>query len=577
MNRAKNIASWIFILLVGAWFLYLITGYAESKWLKIDIEMSLHVEGGAPSASIIVHGAMDSIFLDEQGIAHYTYTTGIKSLKEKRKIRIFSTRATERFTITKLKISSPIMEANYSGLGLKDLFKFNPANVQERSLLPQVSPDGISWNLEQNPYDIISRKELFAPLFTRLILARILLISLLLSGIFSLIKTFIPTLQSAVFKSSWIVLGYVLISVFFLFSERTNATHEKRKLAEFPTWAETAFWSYPKKINAWYKDRFPYRTTLPVTLNYLKLKYLRQSPIPNSVAVGKKDWFFSSDWDVLEAYNGVDLYTPDELRQIKQNIEDRRDFVQGNGGEYFLMICPLKHMIYPENLPEKLLPVRSENRYMQIIEYLKTHSSVRILELYPVLMNAKEKKELYYATDTHWNQYGAYLAYRSMMEQLNYHLSDSSNRLTPLNFEFEWSVQTHGDLTEQMNLASYFTRNSATVQRSSWYAKAVVKKSYKELEFHGPPHFWYTNKEAPNKLKIQFYRDSYAVYLIPYLSETFEESSFFWTRTFHAEPIINEKPDIFIDESLARFMYFYLEDNPPAVKKGAAAFRALYP
>jgi hypothetical protein len=574
MNRIKNIAFWGFIFLLGGWVLYLITGYAETKWIKVDVALSFKVEQGASQAMIVANGIPDTVFLDEQGNGHYTYRTGVKRLKEKSKIRLFSTLGTGKFTFTGVKINSLIYSAEHTGEALNDLFKFNPANVQERSLLPVITSEGLAWNLQNNPYDFISRKELLAPFFTRLFFVRLLIIILVLGAMGFCFRNQLSKLQPKVAQGSLIVIGFILISVFFIFSERTNASHEKRKLAEFPTWAETAFWNYPKKINAWYKDHFPYRTKLPLALNYFKLKYLKQSPTPNSVAVGKNDWFYSSVSDVQDAYKGVTLYSQEELERIQQNIEERRDFVRNNGGEYFLLICPLKHMIYPENLPEMLLPVDKRNKYSQVVEHLKAHSEVPVIELYPMLMDAKRKKELYYATDTHWNQYGAYLAYRSIMEQLNRYFQDSTLSFSPLDFEFEWSVQTHGDLIEQINMPGYFTRNAAAVKRNSWNAKSIVKESYSHLKFHGPPHFWYTNGKAPNKLKIQFYRDSYAVYLIPYFSESFTESSFFWTRTFHADPIINEQPDIFIDESLARFTYFYLEENSSAVKEGAAAFRA---
>lgn len=57
------------------------------------------------------------------------------------------------------------------------------------------------------------------------------------------------------------------------------------------------------------------------------------------------------------------------------------------------------------------------------------------------------------------------------------------------------------------------------------------------------------------------FRDSFSDALIPYLSEIFNRSSYFWTHSFVPEVILKEKPNIVILETVERYIYNLLIQN----------------
>ena len=57
------------------------------------------------------------------------------------------------------------------------------------------------------------------------------------------------------------------------------------------------------------------------------------------------------------------------------------------------------------------------------------------------------------------------------------------------------------------------------------------------------------------------FRDSFSVYLIPYLSEHFSRSVYVWSPIFIPDIVEQEKPDIVVHEILELFMTDLLEDK----------------
>ena len=67
-------------------------------------------------------------------------------------------------------------------------------------------------------------------------------------------------------------------------------------------------------------------------------------------------------------------------------------------------------------MPDEIPVIGETSRLDQLLAYLSAHDSpTKILDLRPVLLeNKKNGQQLYYKTDTHWNEYGVLLAYQEI-------------------------------------------------------------------------------------------------------------------------------------------------------------------
>ena len=185
-----------------------------------------------------------------------------------------------------------------------------------------------------------------------------------------------------------------------------------------------------------YEDYLKREFRLPhwfVQLNALvKVHLLRVSP-NNNIALGTDGFYFEGmgtsrvegelveSFDNIADYMGQAPFTEAELLQWKIALEQRRYWLQQQGSEYVFVLAPTKAFVYPEHLPASLQRVRGRSRYEQLSSYLREHADIPFIDLLPPLLAAKARADyppLFYKTDFHWNFYGAFVAYRAIVDQL---------------------------------------------------------------------------------------------------------------------------------------------------------------
>jgi hypothetical protein len=154
-----------------------------------------------------------------------------------------------------------------------------------------------------------------------------------------------------------------------------------------------------------YEDYLKREFRLPhwfVQLNALvKVHLLRVSP-NNNIALGTDGFYF-------------------EGMGTSRVEGELVDWLQQRGSEYVFVLAPTKAFVYPEHLPASLQRVRGRSRYEQLSSYLREHADIPFIDLLPPLLAAKDQADyplLFYKTDFHWNFYGAFVAYRAIVDQL---------------------------------------------------------------------------------------------------------------------------------------------------------------
>lgn len=190
-------------------------------------------------------------------------------------------------------------------------------------------------------------------------------------------------------------------------------------------------------------SNFPYGKEL-INLNAtIKIFYLGFTPNSKSI-LGKEGMFFEGygkrrveadivgSFDNITDYMGLIPFTTAELDAWLLCIEERYYWMKELGIDYVFVLAPTKALIYPENLPSRILKLKTklnrETRFEQLVNYLKEKSVVPVVDLRTELLKAKDnlKKNaenegllLYYRTDFHWNYLGSFLAYQAIIDEVN--------------------------------------------------------------------------------------------------------------------------------------------------------------
>lgn len=180
-----------------------------------------------------------------------------------------------------------------------------------------------------------------------------------------------------------------------------NDLIERKEIAPFPVLSLENKKMIPE-LNAYLSDNFGFRNILLKLYFFLKLNLLR----------GKVEAVSSLAYE--EAYNHI-LYTPQELEAWKNFLERERKHVEAQNIRYFLVVIPEKSLIYKNGYDNTI----SYLRHYDFVNYIRKNSSIEIVDPTDSLIKAKDEFPLYYKTDTHWTNYGAYIAYLDVMKYIN--------------------------------------------------------------------------------------------------------------------------------------------------------------
>jgi hypothetical protein len=252
-------------------------------------------------------------------------------------------------------------------------------------------------------------------------------------------------------------------------------------------------------------------------------------------------------------------YTQSQLKDAQLELEAKRDWLAARGIKYLFVIAPEKASIYPEHLPASLKPATT-TRTDQLVEYLRLHSMVAVLDLRPALRRARQKFPVYYKTDPHWNLPGAFVACQTILS----HLSSQFPGLVPFDgdaFSIQWRPGTGGC--------------EASLADEPYLAEAnrfvfLPGPALPELEFRTPDNhplglqqIWglpsletgFTTTNSRRSRRVEVFGDSFASYLQPFLGFHFGTTIYHYRTRFDKVSVNKAQPDLVIEETVERYLW----------------------
>lgn len=138
--------------------------------------------------------------------------------------------------------------------------------------------------------------------------------------------------------------------------------------------------------------------------NIIKIVFLRYQQ-SNMVVIGKDGWLYVDTDESMLDYRGLVPYSESQLQYIQGIVQSEKDYLKV---PLILAVAPNKESIYPEYMPDNIKK-GSQTRLDQLVQY------VDLIDLRTTL---KTDKQSYRKNDTHWNYYGAYLAYSEILRKI---------------------------------------------------------------------------------------------------------------------------------------------------------------
>jgi hypothetical protein len=325
--------------------------------------------------------------------------------------------------------------------------------------------------------------------------------------------------------------------------------------------------------SGWLDKNFPFRGQLIRWYNFASASMFGSYSHKAPVAVGKDGWLFLAKdrtIDVLAEHQAVVPLTGAQLDTLTALYEERRAWLAERGVKYLLVVAPNKNSIYPELLPAEFKQIGPVSRLDQIMKHLAGNSSIEVLDLRQTLLEAKKSRQVFYATDSHWNAHGAFPCYQAVVGRL----AGRFPALKPLAASDFLAMEftfLGGDLSYMVGLEDLVTeRKVAYVPITPFKARGVstgtIKPGYAQ-----PSQASEVND--PKLPKAVFFHDSYFWEILSLLGEHFSRAVYVWVKPglagsqsfFDKELVEAEKPDVVVEQIAERFFL------PAAVKTPSGA------
>lgn len=216
-------------------------------------------------------------------------------------------------------------------------------------------------------------------------------------------------------------LGMLFLPILFMNRVPNKVSDlEKRHLSSFPTLFTNEGKIAPgirSSFETWLNDNIGFRDSLVMAYGNIQYNIFGRSP-NSTVQLGRDGWMYYTHDRNLQIASGEYTLTQEELEVILKQQLTIRDKLKKQGIEYVLVLPTSKVSIYPEHIRSGDFGVR-ETPVDQISRYLQAHSDIQVISLKKALLDAKSQGQVFYKTDTHWTDFGAYAGYRDIIRHLN--------------------------------------------------------------------------------------------------------------------------------------------------------------
>ena len=364
---------------------------------------------------------------------------------------------------------------------------------------------------------------------------------------------------SAVFLTALFLILCVLwpVSACLLQGGTPEDTGENRTLAAYPELKNLRdLERFPAGFEAWLNDHMPAKTALVGSQSALELGLFGEMAQDKVVFGTSRPWLFnrSEDGQPLETYKRTNLFSEEELDRISQNLSEMQQDFSDAGIRMVLMISPDKEQIYGDDyMPSSVAVLENEGRTEQLIGALrKMCPSLPVVYPAELLRKGREKEEVYYASDTHWNRIGACIACGALVDTL----AEDTGSTWPgaeafrERYHFSEKEKKAGDLQKLVRLGEEFDSTEYEAQEARTAEVSDVSEDVRGEVIRERS----TNPEGL-PLHVYLSGDSFRWNLTGFLQDSVSKSTITSRYYLDLEEVVSQEPDVFVYMIAERYLH----------------------
>lgn len=270
----------------------------------------------------------------------------------------------------------------------------------------------------------------------------------------------------------------------------------------------------------------------------------------------------------LSDFQHTNLYSEGVLNSLKNRVEGRIANIEKQelGTEIIYLLVPAAMTMYPELVPETYKQGDGDSRMDQVLNTL-TAAGATVIDLRDVFEEHKyDEYPLYFKCDSHWTDYGAFIAYTELFNYISAEFPDAA----PRSFEeFNWygGYYKTGDMPVYLNMVSGSTYEngkigSDDVLEYGWYrtfaeGTPVSEKITSVPRYRADVQMVYTNNVTyANTIRTNrdnlptciVMRDSFGTQMYDILAERMDKTIYkaMWDPGYPGAEVVTSKADYVI-------------------------------
>ena len=325
-----------------------------------------------------------------------------------------------------------------------------------------------------------------------------------------------------------LLLLFIPVTGNLLTDSKTFSALENRVLSQKVLWDKDLLKSgiLAERVERYVQDQFPLRDVFINLKSDVQVVLGKEEN--NGVYLGKDDYLFEKAKEYDE-------------KVLQGNIDAVNDLYVRIGEKLSVLLVPPSSMVNKDKLPSFADTDKENAQFKYIRKELKAENKADLHYLF--LMHQHEG--VYFRTDHHWTQYGAFLAYGELMNSFSMEAVDNTDFTVHKTSGFLGSYYSRfrGSFTEPEDFILFepesedlkveYIGENRTESRVIFKENLSLHDKYKTYLDGNYPLIRIINGSQDNDRKILVLKDSFANAMAPYLSESFSEVHYLDLRYYN--------------------------------------------
>lgn len=298
-----------------------------------------------------------------------------------------------------------------------------------------------------------------------------------------------PRIDKALFIGIMLLLFIPLIQSAFKLKKSVKPLNGAFTRAEDTAFSWPAWFSgrYQDLKNENLKQNFGFQPSYVRLNNQLDFTLFKKINAEHVIA-GKAEVYFEENY--IDAYYGKNFVGKENLDRLAAKLKQAQDILRAYNIDLEILFLPGKASFFPEYIPEGRIAEKKLSNY----EYLVSAAGGQQLDFIDFnawfrQMKSRTVYDLYPAGGIHWSNYGALLAYDSLLRHIEQRAPVSLRSLKIAKVEFSDKLRDpDNDIAEALNLIKTPPMLSMPYAQYKWLERPGVTRP--AALFVGDSYFW---------------------------------------------------------------------------------------